>query len=194
MRFISIKKITVKNIPLLLFIFTLVIFAYKMYISRGGDNTFKKKEEKNLEYTSNNNTQEELSTWKTYNNTNYRFVIKIPNLLLERVYTGQQDYLFFVKFEENKFSEEKGVALGVTDRTVAQEVEKIRTDMAKDFSINPKESNIKVDGQDAVRIDYEKVGELEARSVVVVRGNDVTISVSTVPEQIERLIKSIDFY
>lgn len=178
------------KLPFILILFVLIFAAYK-YLPKIKQNPPKIISQTGILKTTN---QQVPGDWKLYDNKDYRFVIKIPPLLLERIYETGDEYLFFAKFEENKFSTYKGVGLGVTSRSIKDEVDKIKAEISKNYDQKPKESNLKVDGMDATKLEYSKKDLFEARSIVVVSNSKVTVSFSSTPEQIGQLVSSFDFY
>jgi len=190
-------KLNWLKLPIVVSVIIVVLISYKHFGLIAGvfkNTKLPKKSESTSAATSVKEPTFDLTQWKEYNNSDYRFILKVPPLLLSRQLENQTDYLLFVKFEENRYSKDSGVALGVTDRTIEEEAKKIRKDIEKIASVVPKEKKIKVDGVDALKIDYEKVKDFEEKSIIVVGKDKITVSVSTTPGQIENIVSSFNFY
>jgi len=132
---------------------------------------------------------ERIRDWEYFIHPEYRFSVYVPRLLVKREYDDSGDYLFFVRFEENRFSEESGVAIGVSNRALEEEEAKIREIVEAEFSdIKPKREIVKLTDYDAIKLDYQGSEELESRTIILVTNGDYTYSISTVPEQIDNVL------
>lgn len=182
--------------PTIILILTLVLAAYKFLpgFVKNKNVTLPEKLGGFTNIIKTNDSKAVPFDWRVYDIKEYRVAFKTPPLLLKRQFTNQQDYLFFMKFEENKFSQQKGVAVGVTNRNVAEEIEMVKVEISKNSTLVPKEEKVKVDGFEAIKLSYEKDINFESRSIVVVNNGKITVSISTVPEQIDALSNSLDFY
>lgn len=150
-------------------------------------------------YEVENKTDEEKTSgeleWKEFVNQDYGIRFEVPSLLLKTKRENVNGYKYFMRFEENKFSEKKGVALGVTERSRSQEVEYIKEMIEKENpNIHPAIKIFDLAGYGATQIDYEEQEGLEARSIVIINDGKFTFSLSTVPEQIERVKSSLMFF
>ena len=192
------KKINLTKLPAVATVVIVILFIYK----NSGSIVDKLKNAKQSSQTNENTSTTvdikeptlDLTQWKEFNNTDYRFTLRIPPLLLSRQLENQTDYLLFVKFEENRYSKDKGVALGVTKRTRDEEVTKVKGEISEIAKIEPKVNKIKVNNLDAVRLDYGQAEGFEEKSIVVVSNEKFTVSVSTTPNQIENIISSFKYY
>ncbi|OGM25035.1 hypothetical protein A2715_03780 [Candidatus Woesebacteria bacterium RIFCSPHIGHO2_01_FULL_39_32] len=131
--------------------------------------------------------------WEEYRNEEFRFRVERPKFLYEREFKDQGGYVFFIRFEETKFSIEKGVAIGVSGKTYEEEVEGTKTILTESGAKLVKEDKITVDDFEGTRLDFEPTGEGEKRSVVIFSKGDYSYSISTVPEQVEKVIESFKF-
>jgi len=132
---------------------------------------------------------EGIRDWEYYVHPEYNFSVYVPRLLVKREYDDSGDYLFFVRFEENRFSENGGVAVGVSDRTPEEEETKIREILGAEFpGLNPEKETVKLTSGNAIRLDYRAGDVNEPRTIVLVRNGEYTYSISTVPEQIDNVL------
>ena len=133
-----------------------------------------------------NNLPEEIFGWEYFIHPEYKFSVYVPRLLVKREYEESTDYLFFVKFEENRFSEEKGVAIGVSDRNLNDEEEKTHEIVGQgQSSVEPKRQEM---GEGVLRLYYEAMDGFESRTIYLINNGEYTYSISTTPEQIEKVL------
>jgi hypothetical protein len=116
-------------------------------------------------------------------------------LLHKLEYDESEDYDYFIVFEENQFSKEKGVAFGVSSDGLEKEVNKIKNSVTnQNGSILVKEGKYDFRGLKSWLLKYEtENSSLESRVFFIFERGDYTFSFSTVPEQIQRLMDSIEF-
>jgi len=131
--------------------------------------------------------------WQEYKNEEYGFRLEHPKLLFKRTFKDKGGYPFFIRFEETKFSLEKGLALGISKRPQEEEIESVISSLSKEGAKLVREEKIKVQDVDGTRLDFEPEREGEKRSLVIFSKGNYTYSISTVPEQIERVIESFGF-
>jgi hypothetical protein len=135
------------------------------------------------------------TNWKEYKNVDYGFSIKTPSLLFKNEIETPKDYLLFIRFEENKFSKDKGMALGITGRNIEEETEKIiNTFKEEDEKINPIKGEFEINGNKGISIYVEAINDLEERSVYILNNGKHTFSISTTPDQIEKAAASLTFF
>lgn len=141
------------------------------------------------------NKEEPSSFWNTYANEKYRISFSHPQLLLKREYVEIDGYDLFIIFEENKFSKEKGIAFGVNKDGLEKEVERIKEGISKQGETKLlKDEKLDVDNGEAWILEFEPEDEsLERKAFLVIEEGDFTYSFSTIPKQIQRLSKSIQF-
>jgi len=192
-----------KNKKLLLFLQLLVVvvflgliglsaYLYRKLGGRTGNflETIDIRKEVNLE------TEEAELVWVDYVDEEYGFSFSKPKFLTENKFEGSGDYLSFTRFEATQFSKARGVSVGVRENSLSDEVMKIKSEVDMGFNVKlTQESKIKADDFTGVKLDYEPVGEgeLEARSFIILEKDGFAISISTTPEQIERIISSFMF-
>lgn len=134
-------------------------------------------------------------TWREQVKEEFRLAYKVPPMLLSTDYQLPDKYIYFVRHEEtNESVYGKGVAVGVAYDSVEEEADYIIESIAKQSNANYTRKQIEIRGFSAVRIDYEKIEDFEARSIVVVNNQEYTFSFSTTVDQIDKLIESIRFY
>lgn len=132
---------------------------------------------------------ERIRDWEYFIHPEYKFSVYVPRLLVKREYDDSGDYLFFVRFEENRFSEDSGVAIGVSNRALEEEEAKTREIVEAEFSeIKPKREIVKLADYDAIKLDYQGANGVESRTIILVTNGDYTYSISTVPEQIDDVL------
>jgi len=136
------------------------------------------------------------SDWGEYANEEYGFKFLHPKLLYKTEFKNQGGYIFFVKFEENKYSLGKGVAIGIRQSEKGRDVENVKNDIAREGNARlDNEQEIKMGDFYAVILNYtsgDKTQE-EDRSIVIIQKDDKSYSISTVPEQIDKVISSFSF-
>jgi hypothetical protein len=152
------------------------------------------------EKTSSENFQQETdgenaSGWIPYTNDEYLISFSHPNLLLKKEFTESGGYDLFVVFEENKFSKEKGVAFGIRKSGLEEEVERIVGEVIlQENSKLTKDEEMEVAGERARVLVIEPQDIfLEIRSILIIEKSGYSYSFSTVPEQMQKLIDSIEF-
>jgi hypothetical protein len=139
--------------------------------------------------------QEDL-VWVNYQNNEFKFSFDRPKFLQKNELEDAGNYSSFIRFEETQFSRAKGLAVGVRENSLENEVEQLKLELEKDFDIRLiSESKILIDGYDAIRLKYEpkNKSEFESRDFIVINNGKFSFSISTVPEQIDRVISSFKF-
>lgn len=131
---------------------------------------------------------------KEYINEEYGYKVKYNKFLDAREYEDTEEYLNFVKFEENQFSNTKGFAIGVTSRTREEEKGKITAEFEERFETSVEdEKEVKVGKHDGIELRYSQKEDLEPRSIVIVNNGSFTFSISTVPDQMDEILSSFEF-
>lgn len=141
-------------------------------------------------------SQDTSDYWDKYINPEYMFSIKYPRFLSAIEIQGQGGYLVFVRFEEDSFSQGKGVAVGVSDRGAEEEVGAVKKEIAEGVEAKlVKEDKITIAGTIATRLEYEPINpnEGEQRVVVVLNNGKYSFSVSTTPDQIDQVLTNLKF-
>ncbi|KKQ85583.1 MAG: hypothetical protein UT08_C0005G0034 [Candidatus Woesebacteria bacterium GW2011_GWB1_38_8] len=140
-------------------------------------------------------SKSERPAWEKYTNNEYGIVFEIPKLLLEKE-AKNDNYLFFIRFEENKFSREKGVALGISETNIKEEITKVKKDLEEQDGELVKENEINLGEVTGVRLDFKpkETESGEERSIVFFERFGKIYSISTVPGQIDRVVESIKFF
>jgi hypothetical protein len=175
----------------LLFVSLLLLcgfLAYKVYTKK--DNALSKKETtKNISPT--------MAPWEAYTNSEFGFSLEVPRLLLKEERRDKDGYKYIVIFGENSYSAASGVAIGVSDRSLEEELKQIKSAYTKneDAELSSEEDR-EVVGEKGKQLVYKPKGEskdLESREVIVFHYGNYTYTVSTVPEQMEHIIESFRF-
>jgi hypothetical protein len=132
-----------------------------------------------------------LTDWQEYTNEDFKYSLAHPKFLYIREIKNQGDYLSFTRFEENQYSKGKGIAIGVREASMEDEVKKLREEFEKDEVVKlVREEKLEVVGKEAIRLDYQPIEgtEAEERSIVIISDGKFTYSISTVPEQMDSVI------
>jgi hypothetical protein len=143
-----------------------------------------------------NDGKEGGDVWEEYINRDFSVSFLIPGLLLKKEFKGQGGYELFVRFEENDLSRGKGVAFGVTKTSLSDEAAKLKEELTKDDqAVLVAESEVVADGVVGKLLEFEprNLESGEKRSIFLVENSDLTYSISTAPEQIQRVVDSLDF-
>ena len=166
-------------------------------------NVYKNQKDKDKEVTSNQKTQKtstvddqnDKNPWSFYSNTDYSISFSYPYLLHKVEYEDSGEYKFFIVFEENQFSVEKGVAFGVSKDGLEKEVAGIKEEISKQGKSKIiKDEQSDFGGNKSWILEFEKEEEsLENRSFLIIQKGDYTYSFSTVPGQMQKLSESIQF-
>jgi len=144
------------------------------------------------------NVEEDGLTWAMYKNDKFGYSVDYPKFLYREELEGRGDYLGFTIFSENEFTQAKGMGIGVRKDSLENEVGRLEKNLEEEFGTEPSgEEEIKIDGRKAILIKYEPVAseeeDLMAKNIIVVEKDGYVYSISTVPEQTERVIKSFKF-
>jgi len=133
--------------------------------------------------------------WERYTSDKYKISFSYPRLLNKNEFSKTGEYDYFVVFEENQYSLEKGVAFGVSSDGFDKEVERIKSDIEKQGKTKiVKDDELLGLGEKARIIEFDpEESDLEKRSFVIIEKGDYTYSISTTPEQIQTIIDSIKF-
>jgi len=139
-------------------------------------------------------TPQGIENWEYYVHPEYKFSLYVPELLIKREYENPGDYLFFVRFEANRVSESKGLAIGVSERNLEEEEKKTRELIEVGLEkAEPTREELKLTVYDAIRLDYEGLEGFEPRTVILVTNNGYTYSISTNPEQMDKVLSGFVF-
>ena len=131
--------------------------------------------------------------WRTYTNEAYGYEISHPGLLYQREFVDSGGYEHFVRFEETQFSLDKGVAVGVSLKSAEEELNAMKSELSENAEL-VEERSISVAGLEAAYILFRPSFEGgEERAIAVFEGNGATFSVSTVPEQMDKVLQSFKF-
>jgi hypothetical protein len=137
-------------------------------------------------------TSASKSTWTTYTNAEFNYSLSYPIFLTVIELKDKGGYLEFTRFEENGLAADKGIAVGVRKNSLKAEVSEIKKEFEAEGDGNlTSEKNIKVGDYDAVRLDYEPKdsSQAEKRSIVIISNADYAFSISTIPEQMDKVLE-----
>lgn len=150
------------------------------------------------------NTGEKI--WMDYTNPEFQFSMDVPRLLTKRETRDREGYRYFMILGENQVSKGKGVSLGITDRSMDEEIAVLKKGYETDAKLES-EKDIQVSGLSGKQLSFVPKGaasaqatdepkedkSLEKRDVVVFSQNGVTYMIATVPEQMGHIIESFRF-
>src|SRR3989344_2735162 len=184
------KKLKKKKIFFLLFltVILLAIFAFYLFLKLGRFKSLKKNSGDTLPKLETNEV-----IWKEYKNEKFRYSLLVPQHLLKKEVKNEEGYLSFVRFEENELTRAKRVAVGVSRGRREDEVDKVKEQMNESGLANLiKEVKINVSGHEAKRLDYQAIDSKnrDPRAIVIFDNGIYTYSISTHPEQAEKIIES----
>lgn len=174
-----------------LFIGSLVLLAIYFATS------FPKKEITSDKTNTNREVEQDPKKWMNYTNDEFMFSLAVPRLLTKGEVRNEDGYKYLLILGENRLSTGKGVAIGITDRSVDDEIQKTKTDYQKEGTAELiDEKAITVGFEKGIQLSYKPKGDdpnLEPRDIVIVRYRDTTFSISTHPDQMEYIIRNFQF-
>lgn len=132
--------------------------------------------------------------WGSYKNIEFGYEIGLPRALLKMEYENQGGYIHFIRFGEREESLGKGVAIGIREAELEDEFTRIKGEFGKD-GVLAEEREVSVGGVRGAMFIFEPESkeDLEPRTVVVFEKEGKVFSISTVPEQIDKVIASFKF-
>ncbi len=137
------------------------------------------------------------SEWKEYKNSLLGFRMSYPPSLVERDLGQSATYYNFIRFEEVKLTSDKGIAVGVRESSLVDEVNRIKKDFeSQEDAVLSEQKKVKVAGTDGTWLHYKpkvEEGNEEERVIVIFARDKFSYSISTVPEQINRVINNFTF-
>jgi hypothetical protein len=182
------------KVGIFLVFFTMVFLLYSLI--RREDKLSVENDKKNDIVVNQENTNSEKDTlpWVSYANEDYGFVMSHPEYLYEMKSEKNERYVFFVMFQETKYSRGDGVAVGLSESPLLDVADSIKGDFKDNYGIQPyKEDEYMVDDYEGLRIDYKGGEDYQDRSIVVFNNGEYTFSISTTPRQIDRVVASFNF-
>ncbi len=131
--------------------------------------------------------------WKTYENNDFNISFNYPRLLLPQESINNH-YDFFILFTENAYAKQmqmKGMALGITKRSVEEELKLVKDSLLTE-GLAKLESEGELESLEGVFLHFvPNSQEGEPRDVFIIKGKDYVYSLSTHPSQKDKLIQSI---
>ena len=134
--------------------------------------------------------------WQTYTNEEFGYYLKHPPLLYKRDLGSAGGYIDFIRFEENQFSTGHGLAVGVRETNLLEETENIKKEFDQLGGAKlVEETKISVNGIEGVRLLYKPQNDKdgENRVIVILNNSKYSYSISTVPEQINKVLTEFGF-
>lgn len=184
------KSFNLLNLGLMFLFLSLLTLATYLFFRV----SFSTKKEINSQDSKKEKVSESESNWEVYSNTEFGISFAHPRLLYKKEFRNQAGSLYFVRFEETKFSRGKGIAVGVKEGNLEEEVANFKKEFENQADLT-KESQIIVNTFKGVRLDFEprESSLLEKRSIVILEKSGKVYSISTVPKQIDRVLESFNF-
>ncbi|OGM24648.1 hypothetical protein A2962_01705 [Candidatus Woesebacteria bacterium RIFCSPLOWO2_01_FULL_39_61] len=189
------KKISVLGIGSAFAFLSLValVFYFYLYLSKNVDSKSAR-----ISQTSENNTPEKfiVNDWEEYVNSDFGYKIQHPPLLTKAEYKDEGGYKNFVRFEETEHSLGKGIAVGVSVSSLSDEVERLKKDMEKfEDAKLVREEKLSLTKYDGFILEYEienSTGK-ESRAIIFINKDNYVYSISTVPEQMQKVLSGFSF-
>ncbi len=139
-------------------------------------------------------TVEVKGGWTKYSNPQYKFSVELPRFLTKHETRDVDGYTFLAIFGETSISKGKGVAIGITTRSINEEIAQTKVDYAKEGNAElTEEKDIKISEEEAKQLLFKPKSDdktLESRIVIVFNHKNYTYAISTVPEQVEHIVGS----
>jgi hypothetical protein len=143
------------------------------------------------------NSTIENATWVIYKNEEFGYQMEYPLYLYPNEIKNTERYKSFVTFEETNFSELKGMAVGITDKSLIDEVSFIK-DSFNDIEGTKLAETREGDneGKKFVLLRYEVTDKenYEDKSFFIVNDGRYTMSLSTTSDQMPHVISTLKFF
>jgi len=130
--------------------------------------------------------------WMDYTNIEFKFSMDVPRLLTKRETRDQAGYRYFMILAENQVAKGKGVSLGVTSRSMNEEIAETKKGYEEEGVLDS-EKDIQIADEKGRQLSFKPKGDdktLESRDVVIFSHNNLTFTLATTPEQIGHIIES----
>jgi hypothetical protein len=133
--------------------------------------------------------------WSKYVNDEYSISFLFPSYLTKIEADDSGIYDFFLRFEENNISMGKGVAMGIRKGTLNDEILEIKKNILQGGVGLVKEGNIDAGTVKGKMLEFKPDDEenFERRSFIIIEKDGYVYSLSTVPDQMQTLLNSIEF-
>lgn len=179
---------------ILLLVTSLVVLVFSTYSTFVGNEKQESSSGEMQVLPSVNQNQDISQDWEEYKNEEYGFSVEIPRLLSKRDSRNQGEYLYFIRFEENRFSRGKGLAIGVSNLGL-EEQEKRIVEALEDSgsSVGPERKEFESKGTKIIKLEYPEGEGTEARTIVIFDNGKYTFSISSTPSQIDKVVSSFKF-
>lgn len=185
----NVSLLIVTTLTLLSLLMISINFFKSMRDSSGFDNW------KDLAQKQDINKGNNLPNLVVYNNTEYGFSFKIPPFLSKEEVKNQVHYESFIRFVKTESSLGDGIYVGITKVDLGEELEIVKRLIKEQSGQVPKfEEDLLVSGLPAKIVHYSPSEDNEAKSLFFIKGNGVTVSVSSTPAQIETIKNSFNFF
>jgi len=130
--------------------------------------------------------------WMDYTNIEFKFSMDVPRLLTKRETRDQAGYRYFMILAENQVAKGKGVSLGVTSRSMDEEIAETKKGYEEEGVLDS-EKDIQIADEKGRQLSFKPKGDdktLQTRDVVIFSHNNLTFTLATTPEQIGHIIES----
>lgn len=189
------KKVSVLGLGSTLAFLSLVAVAFYLYL-------FLNKKSDTINQTGSQNSEKDTpgnfitNNWVEYVNSDFGYKIEHPPLLTKKEYNDEGGYKNFVRLEETEHSLGKGVAVGVSESSLIDEVERLKIDMGKfEGAKLVSEGKLDLMKYDGFILEYEIENNIggESRVIVFIKKDNYVYSISTVPEQMQKVLSGFSF-
>lgn len=167
-----------------------VLFAYYfLKVEKRGENLQRVPDKEGEE-----NVSVRTANWLSYENSEFKFSLRHPLYLYKREFKDVGGYLYLIRFEETKFSKEKGIVVGVSEGEFAEVLGSIKNSLIEEGGkeVDTKEINFEGKRGNVTFFDPEGA-DGEKRAVAVIENENLVYSISTTPEQIDLVLSTFTF-
>ena len=192
------EKRTSKVILVGIYLLALAIISSGIYLFvKAKKEGPRSKENQNVTISPTQKEEDITRSWITYTNPEYKFSIRHPRFLYPTEIVNNGGYLVFIRFEENSFSQGKGLAIGVREASQEEEVKRVKKEITSSFEGELiKEEEMGIGEIKGIRLQYEpeEKEKAENRSIIIFTKGNHTFSISSVPGQIEQIVFSFQTF
>jgi hypothetical protein len=195
-----------KKINLGLGVLLVILLASLFYLINREDKISKTTSPTETETSSETSPQENLqieaddlsddSNWYMYVNEEYKFSFYHPRLPFEEDFKNEGSYEYFLNLQSEEDEIKKGIYLGIKENNLDEEIARLKSIFEAEGGELVSETEVDVDGIKGVLVVYKPIDNitLEQRSLVVFEKDGLAYSISTSPDQIDKLISTFKFY
>lgn len=128
--------------------------------------------------------------WIEYSKSDFGFSLMFPPDLVVNETKDIGGYKYFVRFEEDGSSSDKGIGVGVSVKSLEAEINKIKDSLEKEGGKLIEEKDVVVNGFSALQLYFKpQSSTMEERVVVILSDGKYAYSISTTPDQVDRVLQ-----